>query len=132
MAASGNAEYVAGPRAKSCQICSASGQCCTMDSGQCKEMFLPKRVFSRYSFLPFCCCISHVSANCKAVNVNAVTAQKSVPICSNSVDQVNVYSSNSAETGTSCWVWKECRITVKGQCHSKVFTKTWYLAFLCI
>lgn len=59
-------------------------------------------------------------------------AKKSLQTCSDLFDHVNVYTSTSAETGASHWVWRKCRMTLRGQCQFKVFTKTMVLEHLCV
>lgn len=105
---------------------------CMMDPGHCKKMLLPQGVFSSCLFQPFCCCIPRVGTSCEVVRVKAIMAKKSSLICSALVGPVNVYTSSSAETGGSCWVWREHRIILKGQWQCKVFTRTMKLEHFCI
>lgn len=112
------------------QIC--LGHHCMLDPGHCKKTLLPQGVFSRRLFQPFCCCIPCVGTSCEVVRVKAIRARKSSLICSALVGPVNVYTSSSAETGGSCWVWIEHRIILKGQCQCKVFTKIMKLEHFCI
>ena len=89
-----------------------------------------KGVFSRCLFLPFCCSIPCASTSCEVVRVKAIMAKKTALTCSDLGDHVNVYASNSAETGAICWVWRECKI--KRQCQFKVFTENMVLEDFCV
>lgn len=67
------------------------------------------------------------------VEVNAVTAQKCVLICSNLVDHVNVYTVATVQRLERVdGFGRNAESLLRGSASLRVFTKAWCLTFLCI